>query len=608
MRVFRGRSLVPRLACSAALLSAACAGTAPPVGVPPAPEAAPAPGDSSAVALRVRALADDYFAAWLQRFPVSATFSGVPEAPNDRVDDNSLAALRAWERREDRWLSALQALDAGGLRGRPDEAVYGILRETLEASRQSRVCRAELWPLSQQGGWQLYLPVLSQLQPVGTAELRAQALARWHAVPRFIDTEIANLRQGVRLGYTQPRANAEAVLEQLDAILKMPAGESPFVVMTARDSFPGFRDSVVALVGNAILPAVRRYRDYLASDYIPHARTSTAIVGLPHGTECYRALVRSFTTVDLEPTALHEMGLRQMATIEAEMRPIAARGFGTTALPALMDRLRTDPQYLYGSREELIRTAEQAVARAKAAMPRWFGRLPKGDLIVDPCKPYEEKSGCPNSYVSGTPDGTRPGRWRINAGTEPPQPRAPMEGTAFHETIPGHHLQGALALERRGAHPLTRYFGFSGFSEGWALYAERLGLEMNIYSSDLYRFGELGEQALRAARLVVDPGLHVLGWSRQRALDYLLAHTPESRQTLESEVDRYIGGPAQATSYMVGRLEIDRLRADAEERLGSAFDIREFHDRVLENGSVPLGLLRSHVEFWIDSVARTRPR
>jgi uncharacterized protein (DUF885 family) len=609
MPVFRGLSLVPRLvACSAALLSAACAGRSTPIGGPPAPEVAPAPGDSLGTARRVRALADDYFAAWLQRFPISATFFGIPEAPNDRLEDYSLAAIRAWERREDRWLSALRALDAGGLRGRPEEAVYGILRETLEASRQNRVCRAELWPLNQQGGWQVYLPVLSQLQPVGTPELRAQALARWRAVPRFIDTEIANLREGVRLGYTQPRANAEAVLEQLDAILKIPAGESPFLAMAAGDSFPGFRDSVVALVGNAILPAVRRYRDYVASDYIPHARSSTAIAELPHGTECYRALVRSFTTVDLDPKALHQLGLRQMATIETEMRPIAERSFRTTDLPALMDRLRTDPQYLFGSREELIRTAEQAVARAKAAMPRWFGRLPKADLIVDPCKPYEEKSGCPNSYVSGTPDGTRPGRWRINAGTEPPQPRAPMEGTAFHETIPGHHLQGAIAQERTDAHPLARYFGFSGFWEGWALYAERLALEMNIYSSDLYRFGELGEQALRAARLVVDPGLHVLGWSRQRALEYLLAHAPESRQTLESEVDRYIAGPAQATSYMVGRLEIERLRAEAEKRLGTAFDIRAFHDRVLENGSVPLGLLRSHVEFWIDSVAHTRAR
>jgi uncharacterized protein (DUF885 family) len=247
----------------------------------------------------------------------------------------------------------------------------------------------------------------------------------------------------------------------------------------------------------------------------------------------------------------------------------------------------------------VIRAAEAAVARAKAAMPKWFGRLPRGNVIVDPCLPFEEKSGCPNSYVSGTPDGKRPARWRINASVEPPQPKAPLEGTSFHETIPGHHLQIAIAQEREKAHPITRYLFSSGFGEGWALYAERLAGEMGLYSSDFYKFGDLGEQALRAARLVVDPGLAVLGWSRQQAIDYMVAHVPESRTVLESEVDRYIADPGQATSYMIGRLEIERLRKEAENRLGKNFDIREFHDHVLENGSVPLPFLRDHIEAWL---------
>ena len=186
----------------------------------------------------------------------------------------------------------------------------------------------------------------------------------------------------------------------------------------------------------------------------------------------------------------------------------------------------------------------------------------------------------------------------------PPQPRAILEATAFHETIPGHHLQGAIAQERTDAHPVTRYFGFSGYWEGWALYAERLAMEMDLYSSDLERLGELGSQALRAARLVVDPGLHVLGWSRQQAIDYMMAHTLDRDRRLESEVDRYIAGPAQATSYMVdGSRSTAPARAQA--RLGPRFDIRAFHDHVLENGSVPLPMLRSHVEAWADSVARS---
>ncbi|MGI9040312.1 MAG: DUF885 domain-containing protein [Gemmatimonadales bacterium] len=589
--------------CWAALLVSGCAASGassdvarPATSVPPPPA-----GESAEVARRVEAVADEYFQGWLQNYPLWATFSGVPEAPNDRLGDNSLQATRAWERREDRWLAQLGYIGAGALRGSPDEATLGILRETLEAARQGRVCHRELWPLDQQGGWQIYLPVLSQLQPLGTASLRSQALARWRDIPRYIDNEIAALREGVRQGYTQPRGNAEAVRKQLDDLLATPPAKSPFAGIADRDSAPGFRHSVVAVVAGEILPAVRRYRDHLVSEYIPHARTSASVSTLPKGADCYQALVRTFTTVDRGARAVHQLGLEQMTAIETEMRPIVARSFGGVQLADLWERFRNDPKYTFQSREEIIRTAEQAVARAKTAMPKWFGRLPKADLIVDPCLPYEEESGCPNSYVPGTPDGSRPGRWRIHAGAEPAQPRAPLEGTAFHETYPGHHLQIAIAQERLEAHPVTRYFGFSGFSEGWALYAERIAMDMGLYSSDLYLLGELGGQALRAARLVVDPGLHVLGWSRQRAMDYLVAHTPESRTYIESEVDRYIASPGQATAYLTGRLEIESLRREAEARLGERFDIRKFHDKVLESGSVPLGLLRSHIRGWLDS-------
>jgi uncharacterized protein (DUF885 family) len=429
-----------RLACL--LLTAAACGRSPSTSGPSAPTPAPLPADAAG---RVRAVADDYFAAWVEANPIGALFNGVPEAPNDRMGDNSLAALAAWEKREDRWLSQLEGIDAAGLRNTPDEATYGTLRETLESSRQARVCHRELWPLSQQSGWQLYLPVVAQLQPLGSDTLRAQALARWREVPRFLDRELASVREGVRRGYTLPQPNVQALLQQLDDILELPPERSPFAGMAARDSAPGFRDSVVAIVAGAVLPAVRRYRDYVASEYLPLARTTTDIASLPHGAECYQALVRGFTTVDIAPRALHELGLRQMDEIERELRPIAQRSFGTTDVPALVERLRSDPRYLITDRAEVIHTAEAAVARAKAAMPKWFGRLPRSDVIVDPCLPYEEKSGCPNSYVSGTPDGSRPGRWRINAGTTPPLPRATLEATAFHETIPGHHLQGTIA-------------------------------------------------------------------------------------------------------------------------------------------------------------------
>jgi uncharacterized protein (DUF885 family) len=265
----------------------------------------------------------------------------------------------------------------------------------------------------------------------------------------------------------------------------------------------------------------------------------------------------------------------------------------------ILERLRSDPKYKFKTRDEIIRVAEQAAERGRAAMPRFLGRFPKAQYIVDPCKPFEEQAGCPGSYVPGTPDGRRPGRFRINAGDPTHQPRAVAEGTAFHEGIPGHHLQISLAQEREGAHAITRYFGFSGFSEGWALYSERVADEMGLYSSDLDRLGDLGEQALRAARLVVDPGLHVLGWTRQQAIDYMAQHLVYPHSYIVSEVDRYIADPGQATAYMIGRLEIERLRRQAEAARGDRFDLREFHDRVLENGSVPLGFLRTHIERWL---------
>jgi uncharacterized protein (DUF885 family) len=546
------------------------------------------------------ALATEYVTAVTQTFPLAALLNGMPDAPNDRLGDNSLAATRAWEQREDQWIARLRRIDKRSLKG-TDVATYGVLQELLDASIQGRVCRNELWPLNQQSGTQIVLPLLSQLQPVGDATLRDAALARWREMPKYLDTEIATLREGLKQGYTLPRTNVQAIVEQLDDLLKFAPADSPFAAIAARDKAPGFKDAITTVVRDQITPALKRYREFLAVDYLPRAREETAISALPQGEACYRARVRGYSTIDIEPKAVHELGLTQMSLIEEQMRAIAQRTFGTTDVPAVLERLRTDPQYKFKTRQEMIDVAEKAAARAKAAMPRFLTRVPKADFRVDPCQPFEEKSGCPNSYVPGTPDGKRPGLYRINAGDPTSQPRPAAEGTAFHEGIPGHHLQIALAQERPDAHPLTRYFSFSGFSEGWALYAERVADEVGLYSTDVDRFGDLGEQALRAARLVVDPGLHVLGWNRQRAIDYMAAHLIYPRSYIESEVDRYIADPGQATAYMLGRLEIERLRAQAKTRLGDRFDLRVFHDHVLENGSLPLPMLRTQIEAWLET-------
>jgi uncharacterized protein (DUF885 family) len=556
---------------------------------PPAPAAARSP---------VNDLADEWLRDLLANQPLLTLFLGMPGGRHDGLGDNSLAAVKAWEAREDALLARVRAIDVGSVAPR-DQATHGMLLELLEGSVQGRVCREELWPLNQQSGLQVSLPVISQLQPVGTEAQRRDALARWRAMPRYIDTEIANLREGLRQGYTLPRSNVAAIVEQLDELVKIPVPASPLAAIAARDPAPGFKEAIHEVVARDIVPAFGRYRHFLKTDYLPKARLETSVSALPNGRECYRARVRRYATVDMAAADVHRLGLEQMAALEQQMRALGPRTVGTDDLATIVQRLRTDPQYKFRTREEMIEVTERAVERARAAMPRFITRVPKTAFIVAPCEPFEEKSGCPGSYIPGDAETKRPGRFRLNAGDPTSQPRITAEGTAFHEGIPGHHFQIALAQEREGAHAITRYFPLSGFAEGWALYAERVADEMGLYSSDLDRLGDLNEQALRAARLVVDPGLHVLGWSRQQAIDYMKAHLVYPESYLTSEVDRYIADPGQATAYMIGRLEIERLRAEATARRGDRFSLPEFHDRVLENGGVPLMFLRSHIERWL---------
>lgn len=585
-----------RLFCSAlvALLACSAAGSRTDARSSTAPAAAPRPE----AVRRVTAIADAYYQEFLRARPIRAFTFGAREAPLDRVDDNSLSALKRWKEREDGWLAEVRAVSPADLEGTPAAVTYHLLRHVLESSVQRRVCRDELWPARQQGGVQQLPTLLATLQPLGTPELRKHALARFRALGPFVDTTISNLRQGVDQGYTSPRGNIDAVIEQVNAILAIPVDSSPILIMSRRDSAPEFRAALITLLSRTLYPALKRYRDYLASEYRPRARESTTIAALPHGNECYRARLRDFTSLELAPEAIHRLGLDEMDRIEVETRMIAQRRFGTTDLPAVFERFRSDPEFKFQSRQEVVDSAHAALARIRPRLGKLFSRLPEAEMVVDPCLSFEEKAGCPNSYVPAAQDGSRPGRWRIN--TSPNRAsRVDLEAVAFHEGYPGHHLQIALAQERGQAHPVDRVFYMAGFGEGWGLYSERLANELGGYSGDIAQLGRLSLSAWRAARLVVDTGLHAFGWSRQRAIDYMLAHTALPRQGAVSEVDRYIINPGQATAYMLGRIEIEQLRTQAEQRLGAAFDLRAFHDRVLGNGNVPLPFLRRHIEQWI---------
>jgi uncharacterized protein (DUF885 family) len=559
----------------------------------------------SAVAVRVDSLADALFEATFAIQPEAGTAEGLLDAEHGRIQDNSLDGVRRAEARMDSLYAVAVTIDPAPLAGRPQWVTYGVLRETLEGGRGQRVCRFELWGVaSYVNGWQAAYTTLARLQPVGTDTLRTLALARVHALPGYLDTEITNLREGLRLGYSSPKVIVRNVIGQLDDLLATPANRSPFYSPGERDSTPAFRAALAQAIESGLHPAIRRYRDFLEQEYLPKAREPLGVSANPEGAACYRATLRGFATVDVLPDSVFATGLAQMARIQQEMRTIAARSFAGESLSTLLPRLRTDPRYTFATSQEIIDTSNAVMVRAKAAMGQWFGRVPRADVTIEPYPEFRQKAGAPGEYQPAPEDGSRSAIFLINPSDPRGQSRADAENTAMHEAIPGHHLQVAIARERTDLHKLSRHSFNSGFGEGWALYAEGLGDEMGLYSSDLGRMGMLASQAYRAARMVIDAGVHMKGWTRDQSLTYLLGHTVQSRRVAEGEIDRYISWPGQAPSYMIGRLEILRLREQARAALGQAFDIRAFHDQVLEDGTVPLALLRAKLERWIATTAR----
>ena len=576
-------SIARCLTVAAIVVSAGCDAQE---GRPPAP----------AVDDRARALADAYLEGWFARNPDQGTYYGVPGRRHDQLPDNSLEGLAAWQQKEDAWLTEALAIDPAAIQSGSLKATYAIVREAVEGSIGARTCRFELWPASQMTGWHVQFGYLVTIQPVATAETRKEALARWGALSKYIDTEIANLREGIKRGYLAPKLNVRIVIGQLETLIGQ--ADTPFLSPATRDDDPVFKQSFTALVRDQLTPAFTRYRDFLEREYLPAARDEIAVASNPDGARCYDAAVRAHSSLEMPAKQVHELGLREVDRLMKEMGAIAERSFHTSDVNALLERLRTDRQYLFKSRQELIDYSTAALARAKAAAPNWFGLLPKADVRIEPYPAYRE-ANAPGEYNAPAEDGSRPALFYISAYQAEKKSRAGIESTAFHETIPGHHLQNAIAIERKEIHPIGRYIGSSGYAEGWGLYAEMLADEMKLYSSDVDRLGMLSSQAFRAVRLVVDTGMHVFGWQRQQAIDYMLAHTTETPDDVAAEIDRYIIWPGQATAYMLGMLEIQRLRTEAQQKLGPRFDLKAFHDRVLEDGAVPLGYLSEKIRSWI---------
>ena len=543
----------------------------------------------------IEQLADEYLVELMESDALMGTYYSIEGARHDRLPDNSLAAMAAWEAKEDAWLAELERIGTPKDIGSRDWVTHGLLKEQLEGAAATRICRNELWGASTTTSWHTWLPFVFDIQPLETADARAQALSRLSAVPTYIDNEIANLREGLRLGYSAPRVTVEAVPGQVRSLI---GPDSIFMGPATRSDDPDFQAAVTTIYEEQIAPALHRYADFIENEYLSAARETLAVSGNPDGEACYPALVRAFVTVGVPAEQIHAVGLEQVANIRQEIQVTLDEHFGGGDVSAFLRRVNEDPAFTFDTEEAVLKYSTDALDAVKAAMPRAFGVLPKADVLVKPYPEFAESGS--GEYHSSSEDGTRPGIFYIAVADPTGRSRSNQLATLHHETFPGHHLQGAIALELGDRqHPLARYLWNSGYGEGWALYSERLADELGLYPTPLDRIGLYSDQIARASRLVMDSGLHTMGWTRQQAVDYMMANSGWAPVDIQNEIDRYISWPAQATSYMLGMLEIRRLRTLAENTLGDDFDIRGFHDCVVGMGSITLPMLEESVEAWI---------
>jgi uncharacterized protein (DUF885 family) len=578
---------------------------------PPWPDAAAGVADPA-----LAALCTDLWEAMLAADPIWAGFRGDARYLG-ALPDPSPTGLE----RERATLDALQhrarALDAATLS--PDDAeTLELLRDELRGRLIVLDSRMDEWTVDPLEGPVLRLFSLAPDQPTRTPEQRAALLQRWAAMGPYIDGCAERLRRGLADGRVASRHPVELAIAQLQRLLDQPVTDWPLATPKMDDALTAaerdaLRSQLPPLLTAGLRPAIERYRDVLILQVLPAARDDDhpGLVALPGGRELYEQLVLVHTGLPLGAEELRDFGFAEIARIRAETAELSARVFGEDAAAGLtgelrtdalvrqaQERLRHDPALHFTTREEVQAKAEQALARAEAAVPAVFGRLPVTPCIVVRIPAAEEPETTIAYYRAPASDGSLPGRYFINTFAPETRPRYDAEVLAFHEAVPGHHLQIALAQETTDLPRFRRETGSTAYVEGWALYTERLCDELQLYSSDLDRLGMLSFDAWRACRLVVDTGLHSFGWTRQQAIDYMVANTLLAENNVANEIDRYIVWPGQAVSYKTGQREILELRDEAKQRLGDRFKLPDFHGVVLGSGAVSLRVLRANVEDW----------
>jgi uncharacterized protein (DUF885 family) len=525
---------------------------------------------------------------------------------NDRLSDSSPQFFQSDIEQKRGFLTRFQAIDPAGLSRQDALSLELMIRRLREEIEGAQFKHWEM-PVNQMGGLHLELPDLVVLTPFNSVADYANYLTRLRQIPHAFDQAIANMRQGMHDGLMPPRYLLEKVAAEADDVASKTGEDSPFAkaVKEFPSSVPAIeqkrlRDAVLAAIASQIVPAYQRFASFVRTEYAPHGRTDPGVWALPDGEARYRFAIRHITTTDMTPEEIHALGLKQIDEVESEMLAVAHQ-LGFKDLASLNDHIRNDRRFYATSGQQVLDLYTNYARGMEPELPKLFGHLPKSKLTAIPMEASRSKNAVPADYSDGTPDGSRPGHINVNEWNPEHRLVLNIEAIAYHEGIPGHHLQLSLAQEMQNLPEFRRHAGYTAFVEGWALYAERLGKEVGHYQDPYSDYGRLENEMWRAIRLVIDTGVHEKHWSREQMVDYFHRYTAMDEPNIQSEVDRYIAWPGQALAYKLGQLEIIKLREEARQKLGDKFNIRNFHDEVLGNGALPLDILDSEVNSWISS-------
>ena len=504
-------------------------------------------------------------------------------------------------------LQGIQSLDLSVLTASARQQAQMLIR-ILEIHIDGVRIGLQYTPVSQRRGPQVWLPMLASRMSFERSRDHEAYLSRLQQVPRYIDQTLEMLRKGMDLGFLPPAVTLEGVIDQIasqvgadpqQTMFYSPFGSMPSIV--DEQDRTRLQNLAQAVIGDQVQPAFRKFKDFMQTEYIPLARDTFACLYYPTGSDYYGHCIRRHTTTHKNAMEIHKIGQSEVARILKQMQQIISEVGFEGDFSAFIEHLRTDSSFYHDDPEELLRGYRDICKRADAMLPQLFGRLPRAPYGVRKIPDFEAPRSTTAYYRPAPPDGSQPGWFYANTHDLKSRPRYEMEALALHEAVPGHHLQLALQNELENLPRWRTTTHFTAYIEGWGLYSESLGEAMGFYQDPYSRFGQLSYEMWRALRLVVDTGIHHLGWSRQQAIDVMLENSALSIKNIESEVDRYISWPGQALAYKIGELVIQELVQDARSKLGERFDIRSFHDHLLQEGSMPLDLLRSRMESWIAS-------